>query len=350
MNTGKNDPTPKPKARGTQPMYEATAGLDGDIFAVFANYASLQRPADRQLATVAVTVSNASDSLLRQRVSVQIPGWSDQEIQVVELAAGQVRKLMFAPSFQPRLYQNREITAATAQVRITDMGGNEVWTTTVPVRMRSVEDMYWGANFKYASFIASWVTPHDSRVEAVLAKAKEYVPGRRLAGYESRKSFAVQERSTMAQVRAIYRALQELGVSYVKSSNTFGAKANAHVTERVRLPNESLARVSANCIDGSVLYASLFENLGMDTEIVIVPGHSYVGVRLADNSDQYLYLETALTGRATFSMAVQSARRGMTKYPQSQVIRVPISDARLAGIFPLPNPHAKEAVETSGLK
>jgi hypothetical protein len=350
MNNGKVDTAPKPKPRGTRPMYQVAAGLDGDIFPVFANYASLQSPRDRQVGTVTVTVANASDSLLRQRIAVQVPGWSDQEIQIVEVGAGQVRKLQFAPSFLPRLYRNREITAATARVTVTDTGGNLVWTTTVPVRMRSAEDMYWGANFQYASFIASWVTPHDPRVEAVLAKAKEYVPGRRLAGYESGKPFAVQQRWTTAQARAIYRALQELGVSYVKSSGTFGAKANSGVTERVRLPYESLARISANCIDGAVLYASLFENLGMETEVVIVPGHAFIGVRLADNSDQYLYLETALTGRASFATAVQAARRGMIKYSQVRVVRVPINDARQAGIFPMPNPRASEPVETSGLK
>jgi len=184
--------------------------------------------------------------------------------------------------------------------------------------------------------------PHDSRVEEVLERAKEFVPGRRLPGYEEGKPAAIQEGSTMTQARAIYRALQEGRLSYVKSSGTFGARANAAVAERVRFPQESLSHISANCIDGAVLYASLFENLGMDSVIVLVPGHAYVGVRLAENTDDYLYLETALTGRASFETARQAAQRGLAKYPKAKVFRVPINESRLAGIFPMPIPRLRE--------
>jgi hypothetical protein len=342
MNTGHGEPAPKLKARGTEPTYQVTAGLDGDVFPAFASYAALQDAQGRTLGTVTVRVANSSSELLRSRISVHVAGWSDQEVQIAEVAAGHVRDYIFAPSFFVRLYRNRHLTPATAVVTVTDMSGKLTYSGTVPVRIRSVEDMYWGDKFKYAPFIASWVTPHDSRVESILARAKEYLPGRRLPGYEPSKSIDVQSRSTLAQVRAIYRALQQSGVSYVKSSSTFGARANVRMAERIRLPQESLARVSANCIDGAVLYASLFENLGMDAVVVLVPGHSYVGVRLTENSDEYVYLETALTGRAGFDAALQSARRGMAKYSPAQTIRIRIQDARQAGIFPLPNPAGPE--------
>jgi hypothetical protein len=129
------------------------------------------------------------------------------------------------------------------------------------------------------------VTPHDPQVEQLLSRAKEFMPGRRLPGYESEVP-AVQDRSTLQQAAAIYRALQEQGVSYVKSSMTLGDHAD--FSERIRMPAESLGHLSANCIDGVVLYAAMFENLGMDPVIVLVPGHAYVGVRMAPNSSRYL--------------------------------------------------------------
>src|SRR5512142_877471 len=106
MNSGRTDPTPKITARGPEPTYEIAAGLDGDVFPVFANHASFQAPQQRTWGTVTVTVANSGSELLRSRISVQIPGWSDQEIQIAEVAAGQVRKFLFAPSFLPRLYGN----------------------------------------------------------------------------------------------------------------------------------------------------------------------------------------------------------------------------------------------------
>ena len=318
----------------TSATYSIEAGLEGEVYPVFANYASLQKPSDRRWGTIAVTVSNASDQPLCNRLTVEVPGWSDQEIQVAEMAAGDKRTYIFAPSFLPRFYRNSEIKAASALVTVSDVAGNPVYQQTVPVRLRPVEDMYWGVDFKYAPFIASWVTPHDPRVEQVLTMAKEFMPGRRLPGYEDGKSEALQEQETLRQARAIYRALQQHGVSYVKSSMTFGG--NSGWSERVRYPRESLHTRSANCIDGALMYASLFENLDMEPVIVLIPGHAYVGVRLTRNSRKYLYVETSLTGRADFEVAARSAEQRLARTPRSEITFIPIHDARQAGIYPMP--------------
>jgi hypothetical protein len=325
---------PKSRVRTPEPVYAVQVGIDGEIFPVFANYASLQQREERTWGMVGVTVSNSTDAVLRHRVTVQVPGWSDQEIQLLEMAAGDVRTLIFAPTFLPRLYRNKEIAAATVVVRATDMGGRLVFEQTVPVRLRAAGDMFWGTGFRYAPFIASWVTPHDPRIELLLSRAKEYMPGRRLPGYEEWKTAEQQEKSTELQAEAIYRALQEAGISYVKSSLTFGR--NTSVSERIRMPREALRQSSANCIDGVVMFASLFENLGMEPSVVLVPGHAYVGVRVARNTSKYLYLDTALTGRASFDAAVEAADRGLARYDVADVSYIRISEARRAGIFPMP--------------
>lgn len=325
-----------PVRHNMQATYSLAAGIDGEIFPALANYASFQRADDRDFGTFTLTISNYNDSPLNARILVQVPGWSDAELQNVSIGSGEVRKLLFAPVFWPRLYTNHEITAATAVVKVTDSANQPLYNGTVPLRLRSVDDMYWGPDFRFSSFIASWVTPHDPQVEAVLAKAKDFLPGRRLPGYEEWKSPAEQALSTREQAKAIYRALHETGVSYVKSSLTFGR--NTSVSERVRLPGESLQRQSANCIDGVVMYASLFENLGMDPEVVLVPGHAYVGVRQSEDSGSYLYIETAITGRASFDAAVKAASKGLAKVPSKDVIHISIADARSAGIYPMPLP------------
>jgi hypothetical protein len=322
------------QVRGTSPTFEVNAGIDGEIFPVFANYASLQRPSERKWGVVSVTVKNSTDALLRTRLSVQVLGWSDQEIQIAEMAAGDVRTYIFAPTFLPRLYKNKEIAGATVMITASGDNGELLYSTTTPVRLRSAEDMYWGSKFRYAPFIASWVTPHDERVEKALARAKEFMPGRRLPGYETWKSADEQEKSTMLQARAIYRALQAQGVSYVKSSLTFGKHQN--VSQRVRTPSASLAVNSANCIDAVLLFASLFENLDMQPVVVLVPGHAYVGVKVFRDADRYLYMDVALTGRATFEDAVRSAEKGLRKYRARDITRVSVAAARESGIFPMP--------------
>jgi hypothetical protein len=271
---------------------------------------------------------------LRQRITVKVPGWSDQEIQMAEVKAGSSHTYLFAPTFLPRFYQNHEIAAATAQVSVTDLAGHSVYETTVPVRIRSAEDMYWGSNFKYAPFIASWVTPHDLKVEGVLGRAAGLVPDHRLPGYEDWKNAVQQEQETYREARAIFIALKALGLSYVKSSTTLGDHKN--LSERVRMPRVSLVHSSANCIDAAVMYASLFENLGMDATVTLVPGHAYAGVRVAHGSQKFLFIDVALTGRSTFEAAVASAQRGLARYNASSVTRVLIQQARDSGIYPMP--------------
>jgi hypothetical protein len=317
-----------------QPTYDVDAGIDGDIFPVFANYASMQLPREREWGVVNVTIKNSSDSPVRNRIAVRVNGWSDLEIQMVEVPSGATRSFKFAPTFLPKLYRNREITAATALVEISDGAGRLIHDTTIPVRLRSAEDMYWGSRFKYAPFIAAWVTPHELHVEKVLSRAKNYMPGRRLPGYEHWKDELEQENSTTAQAKAIYNALQKYGLSYVKSSTTFGN--NTNISQRVRMPRESIGTTSANCIDGAVMFASLFENLGMDPVVVLVPGHAYVGVRVARGSQRYLFIDSALTGRVNFDAAVQAAEVGLAKFDTAQITRIPIDRSRSAGIFPMP--------------
>jgi hypothetical protein len=330
----RGDVRPPKAVRAPEPTYKIQAGIDGEIYPVFANYASLQGESERSFGTISVTVTNPTSAELNQRIEVAIQGWSDQEIQMAELAPGASHTFLFAPSFLPRFYRNREITAATAKVTVSGANGQIAFETTIPVRLRSAEDMYWGPGFKYAPFIASWVTPHALQVEELLARAKQLTPDHRLPGYESWKSPAQQEQETYLEAKALFNALKDSGLSYVKSSLTLGDHKS--VSERIRLPKATLAQSSGNCIDAVVAYASLFENLGMQPAVVLVPGHAYVGVRSAQDGKDFLFVDAALTGRTTFESAVASARTGMERNAPATIRQINIQEARAAGIYPMP--------------
>ena len=79
-----------PAPRNMEPTYSIQVGLDGEIFPVFAHQAALQKPTARTWGTVAVKITNSSDTPLRQRITVHVPGWSDQEIQTAEMSAGEI--------------------------------------------------------------------------------------------------------------------------------------------------------------------------------------------------------------------------------------------------------------------
>ena len=102
-DTEKSRATVMGAARRPEPTYSVQVGLEGEIFPVFANFASLQKPQERNWGTVMVRITNPTDAPLRSRVSVKVRGWSDEEIQIAEMGAGEVRTYLFAPTFLPRL-------------------------------------------------------------------------------------------------------------------------------------------------------------------------------------------------------------------------------------------------------
>ena len=187
------------------------------------------------------------------------------------------------------------------------------------------------------SLIAAWVTPNDEIVEQILSIAKERLFNRSLAGYRSS--------DLVAEIRAIFNAVRNSKVSYVDSHMSFG---QVGFTQRVKLPRESIDRKSANCIDGAVLFASLFENIGLEPLIILIPGHAFVGVRLAPNSRETLFIETTMLGRnimesiltltKTFDAAVKKGNEVYTNAMQNnpnEVRIIDIKNARAMGIYPL---------------
>ena len=87
----------------------------------------------------------------------------------------------------------------------------------------------------------------------------------------------------------------------------FGA-GPGQVTQRTRLPRESLRHKSANCIDGTVLMASLLEAASLQPAIVLVPGHAFVGWETWEGTDEWDYLETTMIASHDFEAARQRAR------------------------------------------
>jgi hypothetical protein len=74
----------------------------------------------------------------------------------------------------------------------------------------------------------------------------------------------------------------------------------------------------------------------MEPTVVIVPGHAYVGVRVAEGASEFLYIDAALTGRTTFETAVSSGKTGLARRDHDDITQVNIDQARSAGIFPMP--------------
>ena len=137
------------------------------------------------------------------------------------------------------------------------------------------------------------------------------------------------------QLGAIHLALKAKGLIYTNVATDFFSGA-----QNVKTPGESLVTQSANCIDGSLVFASALEALGMEPLIIVVPGHAYVAVRdypgaeIAD--DHWTAIETTMIGTATAYEAIQVGTKALFgDFANGKVVSViDLGAARSAGIVP----------------
>jgi len=83
---------------------------------------------------------------------------------------------------------------------------------------------------------------------------------------------------------------QDLAARGLRYQNLTAADGMA---QRCRLVHESLGSANANCIDGTVLLASFLEAIGIDSYLVMVPGHAFL---MAGMDGHYLPIETTKLG------------------------------------------------------
>jgi hypothetical protein len=197
----------------------------------------------------------------------------------------------------------------------------------------SVRDPATGKLVDLSHYYGAWVTPHVEPVQERIRRAADLSGSGMMWGYQREAD------SVTKQVAALFQALREAGLTYVNSVIDFGA-ATGQSTQRTRLPRESLALKSANCLDGTVLIASLLEGASLNPALVLVPGHAFVGWQTWDGSDEWNFLETTLLGRpdATFETACASGKRqhdDCKEYYPDRLRVHPLAELRARNIWPM---------------
>ncbi|MEO7431638.1 MAG: hypothetical protein ABIR62_06365 [Dokdonella sp.] len=189
---------------------------------------------------------------------------------------------------------------------------------------------------------AGYVNPADPVVDEVLAAARAFDPAFDAA--PSGRGDDVDRR----RVGAVWAALERRGLRYANGDPAL-SRGPSVWSQRVRLLRSIWDDRQANCLDSSVLIASVLERLGLRTFIVLVPGHAFVGFQSRSVGDAAHYLETTLLGArpsttaplANYDSALRAGRarwrRVAAKFDGRHgpaYARVDIVTARSYGIIP----------------
>lgn len=206
-------------------------------------------------------------------------------------------------------------------------------------------------DYDLACMIGAWINPADEKghLDRIRGKAKEYHPERTLVGKSDDLSVVT------SQVKAIYEYLNnETNIRYVNQAFCFGFGSGG---QRVLLPSAVIEAEAGNCIDLTVLFASILEGLGINSLIMLTSDHAFLGWGNKRKAAELEVLECTLLGRSnpsskqkfTFDEAQYVARQtfednflfvGMTdpapnellmKSKQAQI--VDLAEVRADGIF-----------------
>ena len=190
------------------------------------------------------------------------------------------------------------------------------------------------------SFIfAAYVNENHPWVDQVLKDAKATGLSSSFAGYQG------TEKEVLDQVNAIWVALQRRGITYSSITDTTQGK-QVHA-QHVRFLDESIAATQANCVDGSVLFASILKKIGLNAYLVLVPGHCYLAFSADEKGTQLIGVETTAIGnRDSLAQAIQAGSTNPAHglYPNLKRFNgtdsdwqlIDINAAREFGIMPLP--------------
>jgi hypothetical protein len=300
-----------------------------------------------------VTVTNLGTEARRVRVTAFLEGLSAQAVKTVELGRKATDKAQAAFPLHPILLPERarlvtEVQWATLHVIVDLLGGTREEQSPIPVlceshntfpilclartsSFNSVRRPETGERVDLTRYYGAWVTPYVEAVQERVRRAAALSPDGQMWGYQRDRDAVTR------QVKALYQSLREVGLTYVNSVTDYGAPPG-YATQRTRLPREALLHKSANCIDGTVLMASLLEGASLYPALVLVPGHAFVGWESWTGSGEWSYLETTMIGTAEFEAACASGTRQFTMhdtlYPDA-VKRHAVRDLRQAGIFPM---------------
>jgi hypothetical protein len=154
---------------------------------------------------------------------------------------------------------------------------------------------------------ALWITPGSKVVAGVIEAAKKRAPDSQFVGVQG---------ATSPQVQALWDELRGRGFSFVRDPTLDSEATRSRPTA---LPAEVIGKESGQALEGSLLFATLLEAIGLDVVLVRVPGHAFVGW-LPSKADRAapdamnatvqspfgaaFFLETTLVGSAPADAAV----------------------------------------------
>lgn len=260
-------------------------------------------------------IINFSDRKVRLRVETEISGYTEKEAKTIFIhhtnnnANQRARgKLAQCPRLKKDVLESIvNPQKATMLCKVKDEDTKEVlYEQTFNVDFLPHDQVIWSIRdvrndhfYQLGSLVCAWVHPNDKNglLDKVRTGAVKYSANGYL-GAEIKSLEDIEEHA-----RVLYEYLQkDIGISYVNQPFT---AFNENESQRVILPEKVLENKAGNCIDLTVLFASLLEGFGINSLIFLTENHAFIGWGNPKKTSEMFFLETTMVGTASFDEAMK---------------------------------------------
>lgn len=261
-----------------------------------------------------------------------------------------------------KLSQYRQATPSSVTFRV-QLGEDVPEEKTVTITMRSINDCAFtlidGDNTIDMNFcFAAYVNEQHPFVDKLLREALDIGVIDSFNGYQSNDPNQV-----IAQVYAIWDLMANRDVRYSSITATAALSRNTH-SQHVRLLEETINNTQANCVDGTVLFASVLRKIGIDSALVVTKDHCYLAFWAGKNHEKLYGLETTMMCADTseeeipdfydaavaeeqrwdyswgsFVLAMATGTTNLQKEldkKEAEISIIDVATARLNGVLPIP--------------
>ena len=222
----------------------------------------------------AVVKNTGAKPLTDVRVSFIIKQYMDgpkESATIAELKPGETREVPLYALFKSTILEVTEPTKVTAEVdaayKESDGSQNQA-AATATLRVYDRNAMTWDDDRKAAAFVSAkdpWVLDLSNNVSAMVRDLRN--PG------------VVKNLQTAI---AFHDALRIYGLAYSPNPSTPYSYTSTHpeTVDFLKFPRQTLTYRAGDCSDFSILYASFFESVGIETAFITVPGHIFMAINL----------------------------------------------------------------------
>jgi hypothetical protein len=182
-----------------------------------------------------------------------------------------------------KLRFNDQPSPATVVVSV-KANGVDLGQKTERLQIRAVNDVPFsvtdseGNVHDQSNLFAAFVNENSPVIDELLHEALRWHSVPAFNGYQRQLPESVR-----MQVFAVWNALQHRHVKYSSITTPSGFSEKVH-SQTVRFVSQTIRMSEANCVDGSVLFASVLYKIGIFPVLVKKPGHMFVGYYLDRDS------------------------------------------------------------------